>query len=102
MNLSHTEQHGTELECPYPAALVSPALRPIGWSPRPGGRWRLRGSAGRPADERRIRLTTQALRRRGFTLATPARPHAPCPQRPHRARPARTPVHASTPSTTND
>jgi hypothetical protein len=71
--------------------MVAAALRQIGWKARPGGQWRLRGSAGRPADTRRIRLTQQALHRRGFTL-TPARTQA---IGAHRAadRPPRAPPH---------
>ncbi|MFC5911485.1 hypothetical protein [Streptacidiphilus monticola] len=71
LTLTHSTAAGTELECPHPRDQVAPVLRPIGWRPRPDGRWRLPGTAGQPADPRRIALTTAALRRRGFTVTTP-------------------------------
>ncbi|WP_042373863.1 hypothetical protein [Streptacidiphilus neutrinimicus] len=75
LTLTHSDDGGTVLHCPHPPDMVAAALRQIGWVVRSDGQWRLRGSAGHPADERRIRLTQKALRRRGFTL-TVTRTHA--------------------------
>ncbi|SEM70336.1 hypothetical protein [Streptacidiphilus jiangxiensis] len=76
LTLTHTRDDGTVLTCPHPPAMVAAALRQIGWKTRTDGHRRLRGSAGRAADERRIRLTRKALHRRGFTVL-PARTPAP-------------------------
>ncbi|MEY9873334.1 hypothetical protein ABH931_002816 [Streptacidiphilus sp. MAP12-33] len=81
LTLTHSEDGGTVLDCPHPPAMVAAALRQIGWVVRPDWQWRLRGTTGHPADERRIRLTQKALRRRGFTVQV-NRPHTRTPQQP--------------------
>ncbi|WP_042426755.1 hypothetical protein [Streptacidiphilus anmyonensis] len=75
LTLTPSRDGGTVLDCPHPPGMVAPVLRPIGWVVRPDAQLRLRGSAGHPADARRIRLTQKALRRRGFAL-TATRPCA--------------------------